>query len=306
VREAQDNLPRRLDTLIAHMLARSPGDRLATAAAVSSELDPSLALSGWVPASAAAASPVKMPRGAPTVMRSATDQPTIPIKLAKTNPANIAVGALIGFAIVLSGLMVWSRMTNSELPTRPATQLTTTVQPPAFPPPTIIPGRIPALSGSTVRRDPASASSAPKQTALGPIAPAPLKSMSHADSIAASAAASEPSAPNDESAIKETLNHFALAMTGGEVAILREFPKTPQTTLDALKGVVTQGENIKAVAVPGTINIRGDHADVRLTIRMNYQMRDSKAQMVLPFHYHATLTKEGDKWEIASLGTPKE
>src|ERR1051325_3123991 len=47
VRDVLPELPRRLDTLIVHMLARSPGDRLASAADARYAIDPALALSGW-------------------------------------------------------------------------------------------------------------------------------------------------------------------------------------------------------------------------------------------------------------------
>ncbi len=49
IRDLIPALPARLDTLIVHMLARSPSDRLATAAEARDQLDPALTLSGWDP-----------------------------------------------------------------------------------------------------------------------------------------------------------------------------------------------------------------------------------------------------------------
>jgi len=49
IRDLIPALPARLDTLIVHMLARSPGDRVATAAEARDQLDPALTLSGWDP-----------------------------------------------------------------------------------------------------------------------------------------------------------------------------------------------------------------------------------------------------------------
>ena len=47
VREVMPELPARLDTLIVHMLARSPSDRVASAAEARDALDPSLVFAGW-------------------------------------------------------------------------------------------------------------------------------------------------------------------------------------------------------------------------------------------------------------------
>src|SRR5262245_11255029 len=49
IRDLIPALPARLDTLIVHMLARSPSDRVATAAEARDQLDPALTLSGWDP-----------------------------------------------------------------------------------------------------------------------------------------------------------------------------------------------------------------------------------------------------------------
>jgi serine/threonine protein kinase len=49
IRDLIPALPARLDTLIVHMLARSPSDRVATAADARDQLDPALTLSGWDP-----------------------------------------------------------------------------------------------------------------------------------------------------------------------------------------------------------------------------------------------------------------
>ena len=128
VRDLRPELPRRLDTLIAHMLARAPGDRMASAAEVSAQLDPALALSGWDPSSLRAS--VKSTRATPQVTPLASDpamRPTVRMKRHRESVTRIVVGTILGSGAVFAGLLLWSLWSHDEWArtTRPTTTVPT-------------------------------------------------------------------------------------------------------------------------------------------------------------------------------------
>lgn len=104
VRDLIPELPRRLDTLITHMLARSPSDRLASAADARDTLDPAL-LGGFEPKTISA-------RG-PAAAVDPSLQPTMPMPKVRTSPKRIAIGAAVGSAIVLGAMSIWARSGSS-------------------------------------------------------------------------------------------------------------------------------------------------------------------------------------------------
>src|SRR5262245_14710444 len=131
-------LPKRLDSLIAHMLARAPNERLASAAAVSAGLDPAVALAGWEPAHAAPMVSARVPRGAPTVIHASADpamRPTIPIRRSNTSSKRILFGSVLLSAIMVGGLFAWSRLSESTAPSSAAAPTTVVAPPPAAPAP---------------------------------------------------------------------------------------------------------------------------------------------------------------------------
>ena len=109
LREVLPNLPSRLDTLIVHMLARSPADRLASAAEARDQLDPALAMGGWDPRAITAPS---LSPGSTAVVAGATRdellQPTMPIPRQKLSVRRIGVGVAIGTGLLLASLYLWT------------------------------------------------------------------------------------------------------------------------------------------------------------------------------------------------------
>jgi serine/threonine-protein kinase len=278
-------IPRRLDTMIAHMLARSPNERLASAAAVSAGLDPAVALAGWEPTTALRVSSPRVPRAAPTVIHAAADpamQPTIPMPLQEANPRRILFGSIVGSAVLLGGLYVWSQLQST--PPAPAPQ-------PIVPPVTVAP----------VPTDSAKLPPAPSPESLAKLV---AKNATGKNDAAAKAAAKRPVLPPDETAIQETLNHFATAVEGGEVAVLKEFPSIPTSLLDGLKQIYARNDAIKARAQFGKPTVTGNRAEVAMSLRVSYVERSSKQPGTFVFRYRASLVKQNGKWELTDLVAP--
>lgn len=281
-------IPRRLDTLLAHMLARSPNERLSSAAEVSASLDPALALAGWNPSTATRGALVRAPRGAPTVVRSTADfgnQPTVPMERLKKSSKRIVVASIAGSAVVLGGLFVWSRtqLTREEAPvvvSAPSPQPTVVAPPPS-----------PAPADSVAAtKGPDTLATAPKPAAA----------------TAAKAAPKKPELPPEEAAVRATLDHFAMAVANGEVAVQKEFPAIPAPLLEGFRGIYNQAEQIKAKPSYGAAAIAGNRAEVAYSLRITYQDRRSKQQGAFNGQYRAKLLKRNGKWELTELGPPQE
>jgi len=281
-------LPKRLDTLIAHMLARAPNERLGSAAAVSAGLDPTVALAGWEPAHAAPMVPARVPRGAPTVIHASADpamQPTIPIRRSSSSSKGILFGSLLLSAMVVGGVFAWSRWelrramrtappvvtTSPVVASVPVDTATTTPPPPK------------AAVTDSVDSLAKSASTTPRAESLGKLAP------------------KRPTPPTDDTAIQETLNHFAMAVGNGEVAVRTEFPTIPTQLIEGLRQIYSQNERIKAAAQLGKPTITGTRAEVAFVLRLSYVDRTSKQPGTFPFRYRATMIKRDGKWELTDL-----
>ena len=263
-------LPKRLDSLIAHMLARAPNERLGSAAAVSAGLDPAVALAGWEPAHAAPmVFSARVPRGAPTVIHATADpamQATIPIKRSHTSSKRILLGSVLVSAIMVGAVFVWSRweMGRAER-TGPPVVTTTPVAPSPVDTTTTAPTTPkPAVAESADAAE-KSASTPPRAESLGKVAP------------------KKPSGSADELAIQETLNHFAMAVGNGEVAVRTEYPNIPAQLIEGLRQIYSQNERIKATAQLGKPTITGTRAEVAFVLRLSYVDRTSKQPGTFPF-----------------------
>ncbi len=105
VRDVEPTLPGRLDTLIVHMLARSPDDRLASAAEVRDQLDPALALGGWDPRVITAPTPF---RSTPADGLDESSQPTQPIPRQRTATRSIVTGAIMLVALAIAAVALYT------------------------------------------------------------------------------------------------------------------------------------------------------------------------------------------------------
>jgi Serine/threonine protein kinase len=293
VRDLRPELPRRLDTLIAHMLARAPGDRVASAAEVSTQLDPALALSGWDPASLRAS--VKSSRVTPTVMRLETDpamRPTVRMKRHRDSITRIVVSIVIGSGAVFASLLLWSLWSrNTELKQAQPTAV------PSLPPITVAaptPAPIPPRTKDSLHSTP---KPTPRRRAAVTKTPA-----ASVDSTAESAPAASQVAPEEE-AIHKPLDRLALAMGNGEIAIRNAYPGMPQPLLEPLKGFFTRVKDLRAEPVYGPATITDDKAQLDYTLKLNYRLLDSNSPGFATLKYRATLARHGDLWEITDLTT---
>jgi len=148
-------LPARLDTLIVHMLARSAGDRVPSAADARDALNPALIFAGWEGGSAG-------PRARPQLQLTSAGftvhpslQPTLqmPEEKKKSKGPRIAAGtAVVAVIGMLGGLLYWSQ--RGAVPAK--TSDTTTVKPPvviaADSVPAVAPKALPRLDSASFLR----------------------------------------------------------------------------------------------------------------------------------------------------------
>jgi hypothetical protein len=305
VRDVVPSVPKRVDTLIAHMLARSPGDRLASAAEVSASLDPALVMTGWDVDTVSSHVSIRSGRGAPTVTRQAADlgmQPTMVMKIERPNAGRVAVGALIGSVALFGGMYLWRQRQSDVLE-------------PTVRPPIVAAARIDSTRPASVAVPPPKDTVQPQPTKrvvvdtprpAPVVTPPPKKSVTKRDSskTVANKPPEKPPAPpatTDETAIHETLDRFATAMGNGEVSIRNAFPGMPQALLENLKMIFAQADQVSAKSAPGDPVITGDHAEVPFTVHFQYRRRGNPVPETFDPKYTATLTKDGTQWKLTGL-----
>jgi eukaryotic-like serine/threonine-protein kinase len=289
VRDTIPEMPRRLDTLIAHMLARSPNDRLPTAAEASAALDPALTLPGWDPSSIRA--PIRSSRGAPTVSAPAADpamQATMRISLQKPDVKRVASAAIVGSALVLGAIAVWAKSNSGQATQRPNTNAPV-VQSPAA-----------AVTPATPTTQD-SAPLAPKTTTTLP--PTGAGGLTNKPAPKTDTGPKTPAVPSaDETSIRATLNRFAIAIGNGEAAIRESFPTMPDPLLDQVKQVYAASESRRTEPpVLGTATITGNRAEVPVTIKLLYRRQGAADENLYQLRYRATLTKRDSRWVLTDL-----
>src|SRR5215831_2422923 len=312
VRDVVPSVPKRVDTLIAHMLARSTNERLASAAEVSASLDPALVMSGW---DLERISPpnvsVRTSRGAPTVTSDAADLgmlPTIVLKINQNNAGRVAFGALVASVLLFGGMFLW-RQRQLDVPESAPSQLVTPVRTDssrsehavANPAPPVDTAHAPALKNAPVVDSPAQArvTSIPTFPKKAPLTPDTSERTLTKVTSKPSPAAPPPS--SDDAAIREALDRFAIAMGNGEVSIRNAFPGMPTALLDNLRPMFAQTDKVSAKSTQGAPSISGDHAEVAFSVHFQYQRRGIPVPETFNPNYTATLTKDGGQWKVTGL-----
>ncbi len=278
VRDVIPELPRRLDTLIVHMLSRSPAERLASAAEVRDALDPALALNGWDPSS------IVSPRSATATVlerrRMPADpslQPTLPMPVQRTSPRRIAIGSAAGAVLLFAALGLWSR--QGSAPASVPTDTTSTTVP-----------------GVTL---PAAASDTTTNAAAIPVA-RPRDSLVKLDS--STLIKPKPAEPDPTEVVRHPFAGLADAIgTGSILAVNEKYPLLPEATRTFLTQLYNRYDDVRATLAYGDATVTGDLAELPVIVRLTYRSRGSGAPNRSTLRMLGTLVRRDGRWAIAEL-----
>jgi serine/threonine-protein kinase len=270
LREVMSELPGRLDTLLVHMLARSPGDRVGSAAEARDALNPALVFAGWEGDNAG-------PRVRPQLQLTSTGfsvhpslQPTLQLpQERKSNTLRVAAAATVVTAVgLLAGLLYWSSQ-GSGASSAAAVDTTSKTAPVA------VADSTPAVATKTLPRlDSASF----------------LRAQKTADSAAA------------EAALHEPLDRYAKAFaTDNLEAVVQAYPSMPGALRDQLRKFFEKADHIRAVPNYGPETVTGDRAELQFSVRLRFTTANSTQPISSVLPYHAVIVKRAGKWEIAEL-----
>ena len=272
VRDVLPSLPRRLDTLIVHMLARSPADRLPSAAEVRDALGPGLAFGGWDRGGMATA---RRSSGAKALVDQTT-QPTIPMarlhaqqQKERISLKRIAIGSIFGAGLLFGGIVLWPFVQDSFEPVfkGPNTR--------HAPPPVIA-----TVDSTRVKKPPLvkldSSMLKPKPAAL----------------------------PDSE--FIAPLSRLTKAMASGDAnAVVAAFPGITLEQRKGFESVFSGVSQLKATPTYGPVSINGDHAEMEYDVVLKYSYKNTgNPGTSPPFHYRAEFVRRYGLWQLVSL-TPE-
>ncbi|HXD48227.1 MAG TPA: serine/threonine-protein kinase [Gemmatimonadaceae bacterium] len=287
IREIVPNLPRRLDTLIVHMLARSPSDRLATAAEAREALDPALALGGWDPKVITAQRPtprMSMHAANSDRVSDPTLRPTLPMPRQRGgSPRGFTTGA-VGVGLLVGTVFFWS-LRRADLP------------PSALVPPDSSPGTA-SLAGT-------SESLTTRLGARAPVSPGvhvPTKADSaillKRDSLVAAA---EKRVTTDTVSTHVPIQQFANTVAAADSAkLVHDYPSLPDHPRESLASVFRQDSSLRVTPVYVASNVHTDHAEVSFELRIDYY-DTGKQKRSASFPFNATLERKAGRWAIREL-----
>jgi eukaryotic-like serine/threonine-protein kinase len=266
VRDVLPEIPRRLDTLIVHMLARSPGDRLASAAVARDALDPGLALGGWDPSMVTAPRPTPETAHGWALRPDPSLQPTALIPRQRMSVKRIAAGAVAGSVLMLAALVYWSQR---DVPTRVAPRHTDSlrVQSAGMIAPDTQPRKLPALSKTD------------------------------------SAAAAKPKpAPDPDLPVRAPLMGLAAAINSGNIQVVNEkYPQLPKTVAGFLGQLYNSYDGVRASTAFGSAHVTGDAAELPVVIHLRYRARGTGSMSSSDPRMTAKLVRKSDRWALVEL-----
>jgi serine/threonine-protein kinase len=292
VREILPNLPRRLDTLIVHMLARSPNDRLPTAAEARESLDPALALGGWDPKM------ITVQRATPRMSLAAANEtrvsdpslrPTMPMPRQRSGVPRGFTTSAVGLGLLVGTVFFWS-LRRADLP--PSALAAT------------------GSSAGTASVPIGSAESlAPGAATHGPVSPN-VRIPSKGDSAILLAKHDSAKDSVDKKPAPDTVPTHApiqlLANTialGDSAKLLHDYPSLPKTQREFLLGVFAQDSTPRVTPVfQGGSTPRGDRAEVAFELRLEFYDK-GKQKRSTPLKFTATLERRGGGWAMSDLKT---
>ena len=286
VRDFDSALPRRLDTLIVHMLARSPTDRLASAAQAREQLDPALALGGWDPSSLTAPRRISPPPPRLSPLPRSSDpslQPTMPMAQQKMSVKRIGLATLIGAALLASVFVFRSQLQEAPAPAPPVVQHDSVVaQQPASAPvesATTPPPKTVAPAGTPAR--------------IAPLRPD--TSVLHQLKV--------PVIPSDTAVLYQAFEPLANAIGTEEIdAVQLKFPSIPEAERAWFSGLFGRAANVRVKnRTYEALNIHGDAADVVVTLHISYRSKNAADPTSTTRKYRAQLVRADGGWKITTL-----
>ena len=285
VRDFDPALPRRLDTLIVHMLARSPTDRLASAADARDQLDPALSLGGWDPSSLTAPRRVSPPPPRHSPLPRSSDpslQPTMPMVQQKMSVQRIGLASLIGSALLASGLVLWSQLQETPAPPAPVVHRDTVV----------------AQQSAPVPVDTTPQPKAAVTPAGTPVRPAPKRVDTNALQQL-----KPPAVPSDTAILYQAFDPLANAIGASDIsAVQLSYPDIPAAERDWWAGVFGRAANVRVKSrTYDGLSIHGDGADVEVTLHVSYRNKNAADPTSLQRKYRATLVRVDGGWKITTL-----
>ena len=321
VRDVLHDLPRRLDTLIVHMLARSPADRLASAAEARDTLDPALTRGGWDPTSISGAGRMApTPRSAPTVLSSAADpsmQPTQPMPQQHDRTLRVAAMGFGSVVLVAGAALFWADRALHPPSTSPGASVTAPAINGPGPADTNVGRRIASASAvfppvsrqrvsppahqtpRTHKTDSLAAAKDAKGLASGA-----SKTASHIDSSAAHTVTKSDTASAQVQALTRALDPFLEAIRSGDLdGVSRAVPRLTDAEKKFYSDMFDKGEHI----IPSfqqltSTAVTGNQASMPVTLMVRYTTRGSKSPLNLPpIHYEAHLERHDGVWQLIEL-----
>ena len=306
VRDVLPELPRRLDTLIVHMLARSPAERLASAAEARDALDPALTLGGWDPKSLK--SIPKTSRAALTVTGHVSDptlQPTIPLPRQRASMTRIAVGAIIGAVGLFAGLVRWSG--HDAPPVTPVPAPVASLKADS----TVMPlGTLPMTALTT---QPTIIPSVPPQTAAKqPTQPKPpvTRRLGRADSITAASLRARLDStqlrktPDSTDAIQRAIEPFVSSFKSHDINTVGATAPIPAELRQWMGDLFGKANNINATAHYGSVKLTGDSAEVPVTLHLGWTYSSGVGRGTADRGFRVKLIRREGRWEIINLLPP--
>jgi serine/threonine-protein kinase len=302
IRDVMPELPRRLDTTIVHMLARSPKDRMSSAGDARDALDPSLVLGGWDPGNLTVPSPVATMgpyRNDPSL------QPTMPMPKIRPNPKRVAFGAGAGAVVLIGALTVmqWKNNTTAATPTQtvqaqipPAPVVADSVHPAV-----VVPVPDTTTKAKPVAKDSTKSARKPGTSArnAGPSLPPSLP-------LPAANVSATPARTDDP--LELPVRRLVSAIHNRDsAAIDEEFPRITADQRRALNSLFGAAKTANLHIVPSISSVSRTDANATgtLTLRVDYNDAATLAKIVpTPYRYEAEWEKRADdQWYLTSLKT---
>lgn len=275
LREVLPNLPSRLDTLLVHMLARSPADRLASAAEARDQLDPALAMGGWDPRVITA--PSLSPGSNAAVASADRDEltrPTMPLPRQKLNVRNVSAGVAIGAGLLLASLYLWTeRAVHPDVP--------------------------PVAHKVAADTSPASATPQAAPVAADTLPPAGRGALVKPDSTPP-AVAKRPASLYDTAGI----NQLARAIKTADIDnVQAAYPGLNDQQKRYFRDELFAGKEIRAVTpIWHSATITGDSAKMPIEFRISVSPKGAPgSQTMVPLQYTATFALKDGKFHLVAL-----